>query len=626
METETPTSTTTTTTNTATSMDTSTPTVAESKAVRNDQYINTFYEIANKLDASPSFADDDKLYLQIIDLSQKTKQTKQLSSQFLAKYFKRFPSLQEKAINSLIDLFESDDLPVRINALKAIPTICRDNPEHIVRLADILGQLLNTDSKIESENIKSSLISLYKLHSVNTINSILAFLESEESDPNQHLMLSFLKEHLLPLIRQEYAKSTVETQTYFRDRIIKILPTAKEEETTVLLELLNCFPQYKIQDLIATIDLFIPQIESKPINDNIKKIFHFMRSLIHKSNQTNENISCKIFDLYLNKLIPATNELDAGVRAEMYSYLAQISPIMNSTDASLIIEPIFNYFKTIVPTSGEEIDLPYSIIESLLYCFANFGYKSMGSLRKLCGYKTITGQPSDMNAEVDPTKFADLLARFRFLDEKSRETALKAQKAIQAKPAKQAKSSPSTTTTTTTTTTPTSPTTSTTPTTTPAAVAVTDEKAIRQLAKKTLTATKNINALIAQLSKNPPVLSTSSIQLSSSITRINLKKFEKSLNKPNQNNNNQNNNNQNNQKRNNQNQNNNTNNNNNNSGNSPKVGGSGPQRTNKQTRYQPYVVPGRKQQQEDVDSAHLSIVTEKHKKPSNFKGRGNKNY
>jgi len=430
--------------------------------------------------------------------------------------------------------------------------------------------------------------------------------------------LAFLKEHLLPLIKQEYAKSTVETQTYFRDRIIKILPTAKEEETVVLLELLNCFPQYKIQDLVATVDLFVPQIENKPIKDNIKKIFHFMKSLIFK--QTNENISCKIFDLYLNKIIPIVNEFDESTRTEVFSYLAQLSPIMNSTDSAAFIEPIFNYFKSVVPvaaTNDQEIDLPYFIIESILYSFCNFGSKSLGSIRKLCGYKTITGQPSDMNSEVDPTKFADLLSRFRFLDEKSRETSSKAQKVIQTKPLNKNKNNNTTNNTTTTTTT-------TNATTTTNTNNLEEEKSIRQLAKKTLTATKNINTLIAQLSKNPPVLTTSSIQLSTSI-RLSLNKHQNIQNKKlNQSDNNQNNNQ--NKNNNNQNKNNNQNNNNNNN-NPPKV--SGPIRNTKQTRYQPYVVPGRKQEQKDDGGdgpAHLHIFTEKHKKPSNFKGRGNKNY
>eukprot|EP01132_Coremiostelium_polycephalum_P000428 gene428-541_t len=643
-----PTETTTTTTTTTSPSTTPAPstTTTVTNTVRSDQYINQLYDIANKLDSNPSFEGvsiititiilfmlhnhnhDELLYNEIIELSQKSKQTKQLSSQFLGKYFKRFSKYQEKALDCLIDLFESEDVAVRVNALKSIPIICKDNPEHIAKLVDILAQLMNTDSMIELENTKNSLIALYQLNSATTINSILTFIESEN---NKEFMITFLKEKLLAIIKNEYSKSTIETQTFFRDRILKLIAiVTSDSEANVLFELLDCFPQYKLQDAVTAVDSFITKVETMDFPTIKNKMFHFMKLVIIKANfnQTNQTptpITCKLATYYNTKVFPSISQLDETSRIEAFSLLAQITPILNSSDSALLFEPILNFIKQYIPTSaasatstttttdsttaaaGMDVDLQYSIIESLLYSFANLGSKSLGNLRKLCGYKITTGQPSDMNTEIDPAKHNDLITRFRFLDVKTRECSAKAKKALEAA----------------------------------------KEKTQKQFASKTLKSTQNIIHLVTNLSKNPPNLSTISngIHLSTNI----YVKYEKNKNKPykpphqqnQQGNRQQHQQQQGNRQHQNQQQ-----------GNrqqhqqqqQPQHQQRGEQtgkaQQQKSTRYSPYVVPGKRQQQQQQQQPRggnnnnnndggfeMQYFTDRSRqRPNTFKGRGSKNY
>ncbi|KAM9994255.1 hypothetical protein ACTFIZ_005544 [Dictyostelium cf. discoideum] len=605
METTTTTTTTATTPTTndameTTSSTTTTPTTSTAVApqvVRNDKYINTFYDIANKLDTNPSFPDDDKLFSKIIELSSKTKQTKKLSPQFISKYFKRFPTLQEKAIDCLIDLFDSsdEDVVMRVNALKAIPTICRDNPDHIAKLVDILSQLLNTDSKVEAEHTKNSLIELYKLNSVTTLNSFLTFLESEETSmedqPASSTLLSFLKESIIPLVRTEYSKSSIETQTFFRVRILKLI--AKCTSTTeldLLFQLLECFTQYKVQETITDLETnVLPVIESQSLDIIRKKLINFTKILLFKSKKPHTEInSSKLFDLYLNKIFPKINELDETNKSELVSVFAQVTPHMTQEISIQFLEPVYNLFKSTVPskttTPIADVDLQFTIVEALLFALSTIGSKSTSSLCKLCGFKLVTGQPSDMNA--DPIKYEDFLGRHRFLDEKCRETLGKAKKAI-----------PN--------------------------LGNPKDKAQLKLAQKTLLSTQNILTIMQNLLKSPPVTNINNLVISSTIFKgkQNLIHNVSPVFKPQQHQQHQ----QHQQVQQKQYQKYQTQQQQHQQQNVPI------QRNQQQksSRYQPYVTPGRRHQDLDKpkqDGVEVHYYSEKHNKPSSFKGRGPKSF
>ncbi|EGC39910.1 hypothetical protein DICPUDRAFT_74537 [Dictyostelium purpureum] len=574
------------------SMDTS------NTSARNDQYINTYYDYANKLDSNPSFPDDDKLYSEIIDLSNKTKQTKRVAPQFISKYFKRFPTYQEKAIDCLIDLFESSDEDVvRINALKVIPTICRDNNDHIGRLVDILcqilSQVLSTDSKIETEHTKNSVVELYKLNSLTTVNSFLSFLEAKENGDDQELQtftvfLNFIKENLIPLIKAEYSKSSQETQTFFRGRIINLIAKSVTAiETDIFFDLLDCFPQYKLEDAIASIDQVVPTLESQSLEISKKKIINFTKSLIYKSKKPHSEINCKIFELYSKKVFSVIGDLDETSKTELLSVFAQACPHLPHDIGLQFLEPIFILFKSTVPskttTPVGDVDLPLTIIEALLFSLSYLGSLSISSLAKLCGYRVITGQPSDMN--TDPAKFEELLSRFRFLDEKCRETSNKAKKAM------------------------------------PSLNQLKDKTQLK-FVKKTQVATDNILAIIQNLSKNPPTnLKIEQLTISSTIFKK--KQFQQQLYNNNQ---------QNQQFKFNPNQQKNF-----------QIKHHQQQQQQQQqqnqqkpksTRYSPYVTPGRrghdqKSKEKQEQSGGLEVhYTSEHRtgKPSSFRGRGSKNY
>ncbi|RRT65713.1 hypothetical protein B296_00028209 [Ensete ventricosum] len=70
---------------------------------------------------------------------------KQLAAQLIPRFFKFFPTLASKAMTAQFDLVEEDELGIRVQAIRGLPLLCKDTPEYVSKIVDVLGQLLTYD-------------------------------------------------------------------------------------------------------------------------------------------------------------------------------------------------------------------------------------------------------------------------------------------------------------------------------------------------------------------------------------------------------------------------------------------------------------------------------------------------
>ena len=123
-------------------------------------------------------------------------QTKRLSSQFIARFFTKFPNLANASLDALLDLCEDDDVNIRKQAIKVkyviwqtlyqipqfwpynfdikqsnpnqtwllqdLPMLCRESKDFLPKIADVLSQLLQTQDPSELVVIQNSLMSLFR--------------------------------------------------------------------------------------------------------------------------------------------------------------------------------------------------------------------------------------------------------------------------------------------------------------------------------------------------------------------------------------------------------------------------------------------------------------------------------
>ncbi|XP_047023088.1 apoptosis inhibitor 5 [Helicoverpa zea] len=183
-------------------------------------------------DAKDDISKHEKEYLEILAAVKGSDKEKRLASQFIAKFFNSFPTLADQAIEAQFDLCEDDDVAIRKQAIKDLPTLCKDHKEHTQRIADILAQLLQSDDTTEINVVSNSLLTILKI------------------DPKGALTGMFSQIH-------QNADSEV-TNEIVRERCIKFLATkvkqlgreviTKDAEELIIAE---CKKLLELQDVVA---------------------------------------------------------------------------------------------------------------------------------------------------------------------------------------------------------------------------------------------------------------------------------------------------------------------------------------------------------------------------------------
>lgn len=153
--------------------------------------IERLYELCETLD-SMSKTNSDKMssyedvYQELlIGVKGQEKKQKQLSCQFIMRFFKYFSGsekLLEETLDALFDLCEDNDPAIRRQAIKELPNICKTVPSTVARISDILAQLLQAEDSIEYAVVQSSLLQLVKIDTKNCLMTLFVqILSANES-------------------------------------------------------------------------------------------------------------------------------------------------------------------------------------------------------------------------------------------------------------------------------------------------------------------------------------------------------------------------------------------------------------------------------------------------------------
>lgn len=108
-------------------------------------------------------------------------QCKRLASQFIARFFPLFPDLSEQAIDAMLDLCEDASVDTRKQAIKDLPTLCRDqHSKNLPKIADVLTQLLQSEDPGEITIIQNSIMTLLRRDTKGTIIGIFSQVHTGE--------------------------------------------------------------------------------------------------------------------------------------------------------------------------------------------------------------------------------------------------------------------------------------------------------------------------------------------------------------------------------------------------------------------------------------------------------------
>lgn len=364
--------------------------------------------------AGEKISEHEKEYLEILDSVKGSTSEKRLASQFIARFFKSFPHLAERAIDAQLDLCEDADVAIRKQAIKDLPSFCKDSKEYVPKIADVLAQLLLTEDNTELLVIHHSLVTLVKLDTKGTLGGIFSQVVAGE-DLVRERAIKFLCAKL-PLMSDEVL--TKEVEEYLFQECCKVMQDVTGQEFCSLMALLSGLKLAKtIPGQQALVDLAADQAElGKPLGtgdpasqaEALAKLVQCIRQALPFFSPFVS--SGKFVGHLCQQVVPGLGQLPSEEESlELLKLLAEMAPhASNLAEQDACLQIIFAKLLEYMPlppegeeteNSGEQPSLQLSHVECLMYTFHQ--------MAKRC--------PDFLTAESSSERLRDFKLRVQYL-------------------------------------------------------------------------------------------------------------------------------------------------------------------------------------------------------------------
>lgn len=349
--------------------------------------------------AKDKISEHEKEYTEILDAVKGAPSEKRLASQFIARFFKEFPHLAEKAIDAQLDLCEDGDVAIRKQAIKDLPSFCKSSQEYVPKIADVLAQLLLTEDNTELLVIYHSLATLIKLDAKGTLGGIFSQVVAGE-DLVRERAIKFLCTKLPSMSAEVFTK---EVEEFLFQECCKVMQDVTGQEFSSLMSLLSGLRLAKtIPGQQALVDLAAEQAElDKPLersapaangsttasadavpdttaSEGIAKLVHCIRQVLPFFSPY---VSSAKFVRYLcQQVVPVLSEMPSDEEGlELIKLLAEMAPHANGIqEHPSCLELVFNKLLEYMPLppatkDAENLDetpaLQLTHVECLMYAF-----------------------------------------------------------------------------------------------------------------------------------------------------------------------------------------------------------------------------------------------------------------
>uniref|UniRef100_A0A665X4A3 Apoptosis inhibitor 5 n=1 Tax=Echeneis naucrates TaxID=173247 RepID=A0A665X4A3_ECHNA len=349
----------------------------------------TLYPAINLIHISYGFpfgqgSDHKDAYQVILDGVKGGPKEKRLAAQFIPKFFSSFPELADAAINAQLDLCEDEDVSIRRQAIKELPRFATG--ENILRVADILTQLLQTDDTAEFNQVNAALISIFKIDAKGTLGGLFSQILQGE-DIVRERAIKFLSGKLKTLPEDVMTK---EVEEYVFAETKKVLEDVTGEEFVLLMRLVSGLRVLQTvhgrQQLVELVveQAFLEQALNPADPDTVDRLLQCTRQALPLFSVSRTNVDFTFVSLF-HMLTSPMAELD--IQLEVLKLLAEMSPFcgdMDKLEANLNM--LFTKLLEFMPLPPEEVEngenstseepkLQFSYVECLLFSFHQLGKK-----------------------------------------------------------------------------------------------------------------------------------------------------------------------------------------------------------------------------------------------------------
>ncbi|XP_010538200.1 PREDICTED: apoptosis inhibitor 5-like protein API5 isoform X2 [Tarenaya hassleriana] len=384
--------------------------------------IENLYEFGERLNESKDKSQSVTDYEGIIELSKTSIKAKQLGAQLIPRYFKFFPSLSTKAFDAHVDYLEEEDLGVRVQAIRGLPLFCKDTPEFISKIVDVLAQIfLTCEDSVERDAVHKALMSLLRQDAKASLSALFKWVgtadEPATDDAIREKVLTFIRDKVFPL-KGELLRPQEEMERHMTNLIKKSLADVTGGEFKMFMDFLTSLSIFGVKAPTERMKELVEIIEGQADLDaqfNVEDTDHIDRliSCLHMALPFfARGAPGSKFLSYLNKhIMPVFDKLPEERKLDLLKALADISPYTTAQEARQILPSIVQLLKRYMPArkTGEEMNFTY--VECLLYAFHHLAHKVPNATNSLCGYKIVTGQPSDRLGEDFSEFYKDFTER-----------------------------------------------------------------------------------------------------------------------------------------------------------------------------------------------------------------------
>ncbi|KAA8515184.1 hypothetical protein F0562_018363 [Nyssa sinensis] len=395
--------------------------------------IEKLYEYGERLNEAKDKSQHAEDYNNIIKAAKgRSMKARQLAAQLIPRFFKFFPDLSDSAVDSHLDLCEAEELGIRVQAIRGLPLFCKDTPEHLSKIVDILAQLLTAEENVERDAVHKALLSLLRQDVKASLTALFKHIESVDypsTDENlRERTLSFIRDKVFPL-KGELLKPQEQMEGHITDLIKKSLQDVTGAEFKMFMDFLKSLsifgekaPPERVQELIeiiegqADLDAQFTVTDGDHIDRLISCLYMALPFFMRGASNSK-------FLNYLNKdILPVFDKLPEDRKVDLLKNLAESSPYTMPQDSRQVLPSVVQLLKKYMPLrkTGEEMNFTY--VECLLYTFHHLAHKAPNATNSLCGYKIVTGQPSDRLGEDFSDYYKDFTERLSSVEELARAT------------------------------------------------------------------------------------------------------------------------------------------------------------------------------------------------------------
>eukprot|EP00898_Chlorokybus_atmophyticus_P006273 jgi/Chlat1/6647/Chrsp49S06144 len=364
-------------------------------------------------------------YVKILAGAGGSTRAKQLAAQLIPRFFGNFPNLHERAMNAQLDLCEEEEVGIRIQAIRGLPLLCKSTPQQVPKVADVLGQLLLTEDSLELDNVKKALLSVIRTDAKAAITALFNQIITGE-EALREKVLKYVQVSVLPM-RVELIKPQADMERFFTDHIKKVLVDVTGQEFKLLMDMLNSLamfgPKASQEAVQELFQIVADQAElSGPLTatdtDTLDRLLSCMEMALplYPRGASPARFMKHYSDVLLAQLDALPSE-PKNYKQEFLRKFAQITPFAVASDARPALAPTHELAKTYMPSKPDPTtpDLTeqalLGCVECLLYAFHQLAGKLGSATNVLCGYKIVTGQPSDHLGEDLSAQNKDWLER-----------------------------------------------------------------------------------------------------------------------------------------------------------------------------------------------------------------------